>query len=258
MRSPYDVARQLIDACHRKDPLYIAKNKDTGASPFALRPTAASMPESGAALDELAYADCVESWAVRLLPAYADSLPEIAKDNEELVRIAARCQHLARFESPRSSYPEGKAGYLKWRRELYTLQADRAAEYMKQADLPDDEIEAAKTWISKTDLKPGKAAGSNQGTQLLEDAAVLVFLEQELALFAQRHSEDYTREKFVDILKKTWRKLSTHAKEAAKKLDFPEALAPILADAIAEAEKSASASTSETASAPTATSEQPV
>ncbi|KAK0526788.1 hypothetical protein OC842_005076 [Tilletia horrida] len=238
MRSPYDIARELIDASHRRDPLYIAKNQGTGSHPHALRPTHDA--GAGAALDELAYADCVESWALKLLPAYADSLPEPARENEELVRLAARCQHLERFLHPRSSYPEGKAGYLKWRRDLYTIQADRAAELLKQAGVPEDEIEAARTWISKTDLKPGKATG-NQGTQLLEDAAVLVFLEQELALFAQRHSSDYSREKFVDILKKTWRKLSPHAKEAAKKLEIDESLSPILADAIAEAEKSAAA-----------------
>ncbi|CAD6928499.1 unnamed protein product [Tilletia controversa] len=233
MRSPYDVARELIDASHRRDPLYIEKNQGTGQGVHALRPRS-----DGAALDELAYADCVESWAARLLPAYADSLPEPARDNDDLVRLAARCQHLERFLHPRSSYPEGKAGYLKWRRDLYTIQANRAVELFTQAGLPEDEIEAARTWISKTDLKPGKPGG-NLGTQLLEDSAVLVFLEQELAQFAQRHSSDYPREKFVDILKKTWRKLSPQAKEAAKKLEIHEGLSPILADAIAEAEKSA-------------------
>ncbi|KAE8230271.1 hypothetical protein CF326_g4733 [Tilletia indica] len=240
MQDPYRVARDLIDASHRRDPLYIAKNQRAGESPFALRPS-----PNGAALDELAYADCVESWAVRLLPAYADLLSEPAKDNEDLVRLAARCQHLERFMHPRSSYPEGKAGYLKWRRELYNIQANRAVELFTQAGLPEDEIEAARTWISKTDLKPGKP-GANQGTQLLEDAAVLVFLEQELAQFAQRHSSDYPREKFVDILKKTWRKLSPQAKDAAKKLEIDESLSPILADAIAEAEKSAQAESSAT------------
>ena len=70
----------------------------------------------------------------------------------------------------------------------------------------------------------------NPGTQALEDAAVLVFLENEIDAFAAQHG-DYTREKFVDILRKSWRKLSPQAQEAALNLH----LSPLIAELVKEA-----------------------
>ena len=83
-----------------------------------------------------------------------------------------------------------------------------------------------RTWVSKTGLK------TNPGTQALEDAAVLVFLENEIAGFAAQHA-DYPREKFIDILQKTWRKLSPTAQQAALGLDLPPAIAGLVREALA-------------------------
>ena len=79
------------------------------------------------------------------------------------------------------------------------------------------ETAAAATWISKTALK------TNAGSQALEDAACLVFLENEIQDFASQHAE-YPREKFIEILRKTWRKMSPAAQAAALKLDLPPAI----------------------------------
>jgi tRNAThr (cytosine32-N3)-methyltransferase len=164
-------ARGLIDAAHHADPK--------------------RAPDGRAA--ELVYADRMEAWVARLVPAAAP-----------ILLLAARCQHLERWSVPRATFPEGKAGYLKWRQSLYRKQADRAKELLLSAGVPVTEADEAATWISKTALK------TNPGTQALEDAACLVFLENEIADFAAQHA-DYPREKFVDILRKTWRKMSPAA-----------------------------------------------
>jgi tRNAThr (cytosine32-N3)-methyltransferase len=117
-------------------------------------------------------------------------------------------------------------GYLSWRRSLYVKQAERARELLIAAGVSADEAAQAATWISKSGLK------TNSGTQALEDAAVLVFLENEIGAFAAQHAE-YPREKFIDILQKTWRKLSPAAQQAALGLDLPPAIAALVREALA-------------------------
>ncbi len=188
----YVRARELIDAAHAADPHRTA--------------------EGGAA--ELAYADHVESWVKRLVPGAAP-----------ILLLAARCQHLERWSVPRASFPMDRPGYLTWRKSLYTKQANRARALLLQAGVSTAEAEEAATWVSKNGLK------TNPGTQALEDAAVLVFLENEIVAFAAQHA-DYPREKFVDILKKTWRKMSPRAQEFARSLDLPPAIAGLVRDAL--------------------------
>lgn len=189
----YERARALIDSVHAGDP---AKARDG-------RPA------------ELAYADHVEKWVARIVP-HADPV----------LLLAARCQHLERWSVPRGSFPEGKAGYLTWRRSLYVKQAERARELLLEAGLPAAAAGDVATWVSKTGLK------TNPGTQALEDAAVLVFLESEIHAFAAQHSE-YPREKFVDILRKTWRKMSTRAQELALGLELQDSIASLVREASA-------------------------
>jgi len=189
----YDRARQLIDSAHTADPV--------------------RTPDGRAA--ELVYADRVETWVVKLI---ADAAP--------ILRLAARCQHLERWLTPRATFPEGKVGYLTWRRSLYVKQAERARELLVTAGISAEEANEAATWVSKTGLK------TNSGTQALEDAAVLVFLENEIGAFAAQHA-DYPREKFIDILKKTWRKLSPAGQQAALGLDLPPPIAALVREALA-------------------------
>ncbi len=174
-------ARAAIDAAHAADPKRAADGRPA----------------------ELAYADHMERWVVRLVP-----------DASPLLRLAARCQHLERWTSPRDSHPLDKAGYHAWRRALYVTQSGRARALLLAAGAPAAEADEVATWVSKTGLK------TNPGTQALEDAACLVFLENEIADFAASHA-DYPEEKFVDILRKTWRKMSPSAQQAALALDLP-------------------------------------
>ncbi len=192
----YAQARSLIDAAHAGDP--------------------ARAPDGRAA--ELVYGERVEAWVARLVP-----------DASPALRLAARCQHLERWLTPRATFPEGKVGYLTWRRSLYVKQAERARALLLEAGVPAAEADDVATWVSKTGLK------TNPGTQALEDAAVLVFLENEIGAFAAQHA-DYSREKFVDILRKTWRKLSPATQQVALTLELPPTIAALVREALASAE----------------------
>ena len=189
---PYAHARQLIDQVHAADPTHAADGRPA----------------------ELVYAERMENWVARLTP---NATP--------LLRLAARSQHLERWSVPRATFPLDKPGYHAWRRSLYTKQSERARALLLQAGVPASEAAEVATWVSKTGLK------SNAGTQALEDAACLVFLENEIEAFAAQHAE-YPREKFVDILRKTWRKMSPTAQQAALNLDLPPAIRELVLDAV--------------------------
>lgn len=188
----YTHARELIDAAHAADPKRAADGRAA----------------------ELVYATRLEAWVHRLVPAAPS-----------LLRLAARCQHLERWTVPRGSFPAGRAGYLQWRKSLYVKQADRARDLLLQAGVSAAEAAEVALWVSKIGLK------SNPGTQALEDAACLVFLENEIADFATQHAE-YPTEKFTDIIRKTWRKMSPPAQLAAQGLSLPPAVAQLVRAAI--------------------------
>ncbi|MDB6128649.1 MAG: hypothetical protein JWM35_2545 [Verrucomicrobia bacterium] len=192
---PYENARLLIDAAHAADPL---RGEDGRAA-------------------ELTYADRVEAWVARLVPAASS-----------LLRLAARCQHLERWTVPRATFPMDKPGYHAWRESLYVKQSTRARELLVQAGVAPEEATEVATWVSKSGLK------TNPGTQALEDAAVLVFLENEIGAFADKHA-DYPRHKFVTIVRKTWRKLSPRGQTMASMLVLPDEIAKLVREATTSA-----------------------
>ncbi len=152
-------------------------------------------------------------------------LATFAPDARETVRLAARAQHIRRWEVPRESYPAGRAGYLKWRTDLYKRHGDTAAEIMQEVGYDDDTIERVRTLLRKRGLK------TDPNVQLLEDVICLVFLEHYFHEFAKKHDD----EKLIPIVQKTWKKMSEAAHEAALRLDYaPEDLA-IIQKALADA-----------------------
>jgi len=189
----YQTARAAIDAAHSADP----------------KRTPGGMPA------ELAYADRMEAWLLRLQP-----------EAPEILRLAARSQHLERWRVPRDSYPLDKPGYHAWRKSLYVKQADRARELLLAAGVPASEAEDVRTWVSKTELR------SNPSTQALEDAACLVFLESEMTEFAGKHA-DYTEEKFIGIIRRTWAKMSPGAHTLALGIPLDAPLAALVRKAVA-------------------------
>jgi hypothetical protein len=153
---------------------------------------------------ELVYSERMSAWVERLDPNASEAL-----------RLAARAQHIRRWEIPRSDYPMDRAGYYKWRTTLYKFHARKAAEILRDIGYGDDCIGRVESLLQKKDLKTDPEA------QMLEDAACLVFLESYFAEFADR--DDINEEKMIDILRKAWHKMSERAQRSALKLRMPDA-----------------------------------
>lgn len=150
-------------------------------------------------------------------------LEEYYPEASECLQIAARAQHIERWTSPRSDYPEGRSGYKKWRSQLALFHGQRAGELMKAEDYSDEEIERVKFLILKRQLK------RDDETQALEDVACLVFLKYYFEPFVVKHTE----EKIIDIVQKTWAKMSDFGQKSALKLPFPEKILKILQKSLA-------------------------
>lgn len=149
---------------------------------------------------EVDHAERVSGWILRLNPHAS-----------ELLQIAARGQHIERWTSPRSSYPEGRAGYLRWREDLKAAHARRTGEIMAAAGYAPRDVQRVAQLISKDALREGDPEGC-----LLEDALCLVFLETQFKDLLSKTPEG----KMAGILKKTWQKMSPAGRAVAQTLAF--------------------------------------
>ena len=150
---------------------------------------------------ELLYAQRLTDWVLRLCP-----------DASEELRLAARCQHICRWEIPRHSYPMTRAGYLKWRADLKIFHARKAGEILGELGCGEDVVRRVQ------DLNLKKKFPADPEARVLEDALCLVFLEFQLASLAARTAED----KIVNALQKSWQKMTDAARAAALKLNYGE------------------------------------
>jgi Domain of unknown function (DUF4202) len=146
---------------------------------------------------ELFYGQRMSAWLDRLEPSASEAL-----------RLAVRCQHLRRWVIPRSQYPMTRPGYHQWRTRLGAFHAEQAGEILRDVGYDEGFIARVQSLIRKERLK------ADPETQTLEDAACLVFLEIDYVDFARRHEEA----KVVEILRKTWRKMSDKGHAAALEL----------------------------------------
>jgi len=158
-----------------------------------------------------------------------DMIGRFAPDASEVAQLAVRAQHIQRWLVPRSNYPLGKPGYFAWRTGLYRFHAETAGKLMQQAGYAEAMIEQVKLAVSKQGIK------TNPDTQMLEDVTSLVFIESYMLGFAGQHAE-YTEEKWLDIIRKTWRKMSAdaHAFATSGGIKLPEALVPLILKAVSE------------------------
>jgi len=162
---------------------------------------------------------------------YAQRMTEMlgryAPDAPEAVQLAVRAQHIQRWTVPRGNYPMTKEGYYAWRTGLYKFHAETAGELMRQAGYDEAMIERVKAAVGKRGLKV------NPETQLLEDVTDLVFIEHYMLGFAGQHA-DYSEEKWLEIIRKTWKKMSdrAHAFALSGKLKLPEPLVPLITKAV--------------------------
>ena len=143
---------------------------------------------------QLTHAAMATAWVERL----------VAEPSEALL-LAARAHHLRRWEVPRNTYPAGRHGYLRWRRDQGARHAALAGEILAGCCYERDTIDRVAALIRKLSL------GRDPEAQALEDALTLVFLETQLRSLSERTAEAT----MLDVLRKTWRKISPAAREAA-------------------------------------------
>ena len=136
-----------------------------------------------------------EEWVVRLDPEASDAL-----------RLAARAHHLRRWALPRSDYPEGRTGYLRWRRAQRERHARDLAAILDEARVDGSVASRATQIVTKRGL------GSDPEVQTFEDAVSLTFLETELQPVLDRLDDDT---KAADIVAKTLAKMSAAGREQA-------------------------------------------
>jgi hypothetical protein len=159
------------------------------------------------------YHERLAAWVARLDPAPSEAL-----------QLAARCQHLRRWTQPRSAYPMTTEGYKRWRAALARFHAEEAGRILREVGYDDETVEAVGGLLVKKGLR------RDPQVQLLEDAICLTFLELELEELAGRTAED----KVVEILQKTWAKMSPagHAAALALAPSLPEGSQRLLARAL--------------------------
>ncbi|KAK4458210.1 hypothetical protein QBC42DRAFT_186562 [Cladorrhinum samala] len=176
----YETALRLIDEAHAKDER-TAKVREEG--------------EDGKEIPyELHYARKMTRWLAARKP-----------DASPALQLACRAQHFRRWELPRSNYPMTRAGYLTWRAKQKSVAAAQVAELLSsspeiQPPLPREVIDRVAALVRKENLK------DDEETQVLEDVACLVFLDDQFDDFESKAEMD--EDKIVGILRKTWGKMS--------------------------------------------------
>jgi hypothetical protein len=171
----FDAAMAAIDEANAADPVTIVVDGEP-------------VPK------ELAHARLMTDWVRRLDP-----------DATELQLLAARAHHLRRWEVPRTEYPEGRSGYLRWRAAQKKRHAVEAGDLLRPFGYTDEEVARVGMLIRKEGL------ARDAQVQTHEDALCLVFIQLQFMEVLEQLGE----EKMVEVIRKTLRKMSPQAVEAA-------------------------------------------
>lgn len=157
----------------------------------------------------------------------SDMIQRFDSSADDINKIAVRAQHIQRWKSPRSDYPMNRKGYHQWRTSLYKFHAQTTAALMEQVGYDQNSIERVKQAIGKKSIK------TNPDTQMLENIAALVFIEHYMLDFANKHPE-YDESKWIDIIRKTWNKMTVNAQQFALSgvVSLPEPLIPLIKKSI--------------------------
>ncbi|PUA26524.1 MAG: hypothetical protein B0W54_22500 [Cellvibrio sp. 79] len=140
----------------------------------------------------------------------------------EALQLATRSQHICRWKIPRTDYPMDRSGYKKWRLDLAQMHGDIAGEIMAAHGYDESIITRVKDLLLKRSLK------RDEEVQVLEDVICLVFIEFYLEDFASKHDEA----KLIDIIRKTWNKMSAKGHEAALQLPLSQAMLSLVTKAL--------------------------
>lgn len=152
----------------------------------------------------------------------SEQLDRFEPGASEALRLAARAQHIARWQIARSEYPEGHTGYRQWRTRLMRHHAELASDLLTKMDYDTTTIDTVARLLRKQGLK------RNPQVQALEDVVCLVFLEHYFDDFAKDHDDD----KLVGILRKTWAKMSERGHAAALALKLSERASRLVTEAL--------------------------
>ncbi|SDD81295.1 protein of unknown function [Dyadobacter soli] len=162
---------------------------------------------------EYFYAIKLHEWVTKLTP-----------EADESLLLASRCQHIGRWEIARKSYPDGRVGYLKWRSDLAKYHAGIAAEILSGVGYDEETISRVKQIVLKQRLR------SDTDVQTMENALCLVFLQYQYDDLIAKMTE----EKMIDILRKTWGKMTIPGHEAALSLQYSEVGRDLILKALKE------------------------
>jgi hypothetical protein len=195
--SRYRSAIDALDAVHRLSPPLAAAGDSAGDS-------------AGDEPSELRHARRMTVWLARLDPGAT-----------EAQRLAARAAHLRRWALPRTDYPEGRAGYLRWRTEQKRRHADEVVEILRSVGYDEPTCDEVARLVRKE--------GRDAAAQTHEDALCLVFLETQLEQVVGEWGEERT----VAIVRKTLPKMSERARAAANDLPLGAQARAVLGAALA-------------------------
>lgn len=176
--SRFEAALALFEAAHREDPR--------------------SVEVDGVAVP----------WSVRYHERLGHWVDELAPDASEPLRLAAACQHIRRWEVPRSDYDEGRIGYKRWRSELAQRHARIARGVLEEVGYEEDTIARVEQLLRKIGL------ARDPEVRTFEDAICMVFFELDFIDLAAKHDD----QKIVDVLQRTWGKMSPAGHAAALEL----------------------------------------
>ena len=160
---------------------------------------------------EQAHAEMAVEWIRRLVPEPSDAL-----------LLAARAHHIRRWDIPRSSYDDGRAGYLKWKRELQKHHAAVVADVLGRVGVDAATIKRVQSLVQKERMK------SDPEVQALEDALCLVFIETQFNDLTAQLGEDH----MVEVVVKTIRKMTPAGRAAALELPLDDESTRIVTKAL--------------------------
>ena len=149
----------------------------------------------------------------------AEWIERLVDTPRETLLLAGRAHHLRRWEVPRDSYPPGRAGYLRWRRDQKVRHASEVAAILESCGYETSEIEDVQRLIRREPV---------DGAQAVEDAACLVFIETQLASVAERMDHVL----LVEVIRKTARKMSDRGLELVASIPLADAEESLLRQAL--------------------------
>lgn len=125
-------------------------------------------------------------------------------------RLAARSAHLRRWDLPRSGYPDGRPGYLRWRAEAKRRQAAEVRSLLTEVGYDHAAADRTAQIVAK------EHRTTDPDGQTHEDALCLVFLELQFDDLSSRLGDDHT----VQVLRRTMAKMSSAGLAAVADVDL--------------------------------------